>query len=160
MTAVPTSGAAGDTRGPRARWVLTALGTAAVLYGCWGLLSAAERTRPPWAALWFGGGVALHDGLLVPLVLLLAAAVVRWVPLVARPVVQGALVVSGAVSLVALPLVGGFGGNADNPSANPLPYPRNLAIVLAVVWGTAAVVVAVRVLRGRRAGRDLPPTTP
>jgi hypothetical protein len=74
--------------------------------------------------------------------------------------VQGALVVSGAVSLVALPLVGGFGGNADNPSANPLPYPRNLAIVLAVVWGTAAVVVAVRVLRGRRAGRDLPPTTP
>ena len=134
----------------RGRRVLYALGTAAVLYGVWGLFATAEKTRPVFAALWFGGGVAAHDGLLVPVVVLVGAAVVRWVPLVARPVVQGALFVSGAVSLVALPLVGGFGGAAGNPSANPLPYGRNLALVLAVVWAGAAVLVLLRVRRRRR----------
>ena len=144
MSTVPESGEPAPWRG---RWVLYALGAAAVLYGAQGLLGAAEKTRPPFAALWFGGGVALHDGLLVPAVLLVGAAVVRWVPPVARPVVQGALLVSGAVALVALPLVAGLGGAADNPSANPLPYPRNLAIVLAVVWTAAAGLIAVRALR-------------
>ena len=134
----------------RGRWLLYALGTAAVLYGFWGLFATAEKTRPVFAALWFGGGVAVHDGLLVPVVLLLGAAVVRWVPLVARPVVQGALFVSGTVSLVAFPLVGGFGGAAGNPSANPLPYGRNLALVLGVVWAGAAVLVVLRARRARR----------
>ena len=84
-------------------------------------------------------------------------------PVVARPVVQGALCVPGAVTLVALPLVGGLGGAAGGPSANPLPYPRNLALVLTVVWATAALLVTVGGLRdgrARRAHRNARATTP
>ena len=157
MTTVPTAGHMSEAVPQwRGRWVLYALGTAAVLYGGWGLLGAAERTQPLSAALWFGGGVLAHDAVLAPAVLLLAAAVVRWVPTAARAVVQGALLVSGAVTLVALPLVAGLGGAAGNPSANPLPYTRNLALVLAAVWVTAALLVTVRALRDRRARRVHP----
>ena len=155
MTTAPTAPTAGHAPEPvrpwRGRWVLCALGAAAVLYGGGGLLAAAERTRPLAAALWFGGGVVAHDALLAPALLLVAAAVVRWVPVAARAVVQGSLFVSGALTLVALPLVGGLGGAAGNPSANPLPYTRNLALVLTAVWVTAALLVAVRVRRDRRA---------
>lgn len=137
----------------RGRRLLHALGAAAVLYGGWGLLGAAERTQPLSAALWFGGGVLAHDAVLAPAVLLVAAAVARWVPAGARAVVQGALLVSGAVTLVALPLVAGRGGAAGNPSANPLPYARNLALVLAAVWATAVLLVAVRAWRAARGRR-------
>lgn len=154
MTTAATYGLAPEAVRPwRGRWVLYALGTTAVLYGGSGLLGAAERTRPVAAALWFGGGVVTHDALLAPAVLLVAAAVVRWVPVAARAVVQGALFVSGAVTLVAIPLVGGLGGAAGNPSANPLPYTRNLALVLTVVWATAALLVTAGRLRDRRVRR-------
>ena len=154
MTTVPAIGHTPEAVPPwRARWVLYALGAAAVLYGGWGLVGAAERTQPLSAALWFGGGVLAHDAVLAPAVLLVAAAVVRWVPVAARVVVQGALFVSGAVTLVALPLVAGLGGAAGNPSANPLPYTRNLALVVAAVWATAALLVTVHGLRDRRARR-------
>ena len=134
----------------RGRWLLYLLGVAAVAYGGYELLVTAGKTHPPAAAIWFAGGVVAHDAVFVPVVLLGAAAVVRFVPRVARPVVQSALFVSGSVFLVALPLVWGLGGNAGNPSTNPLPYGRNLAIVLAVVWAVAAVLVVRRVLRARR----------
>ena len=134
----------------RGRWLLYLLGVAALVYGGIELLGTADRTNPPAAALWFAAGVVVHDFVFVPLVLLGAAVLVRWVPRVARTVVQGALFVSGAVFLSALPLVWGLGGAAGNPSANPLPYGRNLAIVLAVVWAVAALLVARRVLLARR----------
>jgi hypothetical protein len=154
VTTVPAAGHAPEAVPMwRARWVLYALGAAAVLYGGWGLLGAAERTQPLSAALWFGGGVLAHDAVLAPAVLLVAAAVVRWVPVTARAVVQGALLVSGAVTVVALPLVAGLGGAAGNPSANPLPYARNLALVLAAVWATAALLVGLRAWRAFRLRR-------
>ena len=150
MTAPGGVGRAEQAPQWRGRWVLYVLGVAAIAYGALELAGAAERTRPIWAAVWFGGGVVAHDAVLVPAVLLIAAAVVRWVPRPVRTVVQGALFVSGAVVLVAFPLAGGFGGGAGNPSANPLPYGRNLLLVLAAVWAASAVLVACNALRGRR----------
>jgi hypothetical protein len=94
--------------------------------------------------LWLGAGVLLHDVVLAPIVLLGAAFVVRCIPRVARPVVQGALFVSGALLLVSLPLLTGRGGAPDNPTTNPLLYERNLGLVTAAVWAVAAVLVAIR----------------
>jgi hypothetical protein len=66
-----------------------------------------------------------------------------------RAVVQGAMLVSAAVALASLPLWRGYGGSPDNPTVNPLPYGRNLAIVLGAVWAVAAVLIAVRARRAR-----------
>ncbi|CAM5634410.1 hypothetical protein SAVIM338S_06108 [Streptomyces avidinii] len=130
-----------------ARWVLG---------GC-GLLLIAAGGRLLWVlpdpagvALWLGGALVVHDGIIAPLVLAAGAAVAA-VP--ARGVVRGALLTAGALVLVTLPLLLRPGAPA-NPSALPLPYGRNLAVVLAVVAVTAvAVALGPRLARARRGPR-------
>ncbi|MFB7280867.1 hypothetical protein ACFCZV_27540 [Streptomyces hydrogenans] len=74
----------------------------------------------------------------------------RW-----RGTLRGALVVAGCLVLVTLPLLVRPGA-PPNPSALPLPYGRNLAIVLAVVaaGATAYVLVQRRRERAQRDGGD------
>lgn len=139
-----------ETPAWRGRWVLYALGALAVAYGMGGLLldaAVGDRTR---AAVWFVGGAVAHDALLAPAVLLVAALAVRYVPAPARAVVQGALFVSGVLVLVSVPLLTGRGGVPDNPTTNPLPYGRNIVLVLLFVWAVAGLLVARRVLAARR----------
>ncbi|WUI03245.1 hypothetical protein OHR68_16015 [Spirillospora sp. NBC_00431] len=101
---------------------------------------------------WFAGAAILHDGVLVPVVLVAGLATGR-LPAAYRRVVRAALVIAGCVTAVALPLVLGYGRRADEPSRLPLPYGRNLAIVLAVIAAAAAVTAAIRALTTRRARR-------
>jgi hypothetical protein len=92
-----------------------------------------------------------HDGVWLPLVLLAGAVLNRVVPARHRSSVRVAAIVVAALGLAALPLALGLGRTADNPSALPLDYGRNLGLVLAAVAVTTGVVVF---LRGRvRTGR-------
>jgi hypothetical protein len=130
------------------RALLAALGLAALGYGAYGLLT--DGGANPIGQLVFAAVLlAGHDFVVVPLVVLAGVALARWVPAPARTPARAALVVSAAVSLVALPFVVGAGRIADNPSAFPQSYGRNLAIILAVVWTVAAVWAAVNVRRRR-----------
>ncbi|MFI0487402.1 hypothetical protein [Actinomadura sp. 9N215] len=104
-----------------------------------------------WLA-WFAGAAVLHDGVLVPVVLA-AGLATRPLPAAPRRAVRAALIVAGCVTAVALPLVLGYGRRADEPSRLPLPYGRNLAIVLGLIAAAAAVAVAVRAVAARRAAR-------
>jgi hypothetical protein len=135
------------------RVVLAAAGLAALGYGVDGLLSMSRATHPSIAGAWLIGGIVVHDALLVPATMIVGFALSRLVPAPYRAVVQGALLVSGSVTLASLPLWRGYGGSADNPSADPLPYGRNLAIVLGVVWAGAALIMAHRAHRAHRARR-------
>ncbi|NKQ23132.1 hypothetical protein [Streptomyces galbus] len=84
---------------------------------------------PTGVLLWLGGAVVLHDALIAPLVLLVGLVVVRGG---ARGPVRGALLVAGALTAVALPVLLRPGRTA-NPSVLPLDYPRNWLIALAAV---------------------------
>ena len=53
-----------------------------------------------------------------------------------------------------LPLALGFGRSTDNPSVLPLPYARNLALIVALIWLLAA---ADRCWRARRPGQPRQP---
>lgn len=100
-------------------------------------------------AVWLVGALVLHDGLIAPLVLA-GGFLIAAVP--ARGVLRGALIVGGSLVLITLPLLV-RPGSPPNPSALPLPYGRNLLLVLAVV-AIAAVVVAVAArYRPRHPGR-------
>jgi len=79
--------------------------------------------------------LVLHDGLWMPLVLL-----------VGRRVRGIGAIVATALAVTALPLALGLGRAADNPSALPLDYGRNLVLLLLAV----AVVTAVAFLTGRK----------
>ncbi|WTS92435.1 hypothetical protein OG904_02675 [Streptomyces sp. NBC_00096] len=130
------------------RWVL----------GCAGLLLIAIGGRllsvlpdPAGVLVWLGGALVLHDGVIAPLVLAAGLAVAAGP---ARGPVRGALLTAGALVLVTLPLLLRPGA-PPNPSALPLPYGRNLAVVLAAVAVAAGVVALVGRWRRQR-GRGRP----
>ncbi|MFC9977969.1 hypothetical protein ACFVH6_44390 [Spirillospora sp. NPDC127200] len=107
----------------KARLPAYAAGGALIAYGGYGLASHVDLLD--WA-VWVGGAVLVHDLVFAPAVLLAGAAVTHRRT-------RAALVVAGAVTLVALPMVLGLGRRPDNASILPLPYGRNLLIVLAVI---------------------------
>ena len=121
-----------------------------MLYGVAGLLADARRTRPAELAAWLVGSAVAHDGLLAPVVFGVGILVARAVPRSIRRFVQAGLVASGMLVAAALPFVGGWGRQPENPSALPGNYGRGLAAVLSVVW---AVVVLLAVREVRRARR-------
>jgi hypothetical protein len=128
-----------------------AAGGALVAVGAYAFFGTGTRTQWRSAATWFAGGVLAHDLLLAPAAVLVGAGLARAVPSAYRGVVQAALYVSGTVALAAVVLVSGKGRDPTVPSQQPLPYGRNLLVVLALIWTVAAFVVAVRVVRARRA---------
>jgi len=137
----------------RTRLLLGALGVAVAAYGAWLLLQ--EGVDHGGADLvdtgvWLAGGVVLHDFVLVPLTLLLGLALVRLLPAGLRAPVAGGLVVLGTVTLMAVPVLGGWGANADNPTILDRNYPVGWLVVAGV---TMLVVVVTIVLRaGGRSG--------
>jgi MFS family permease len=96
--------------------------------------------------VWLGGAVVLHDALIAPLVLLAGLVLVRGG---VRGPVRGALVVAGALTVVALPVLLRPGRRA-NASVLPLDYPRNWLIGMAAVAAVTALSLAVKGLIHRR----------
>nr|MBA3653360.1 hypothetical protein [Actinomycetota bacterium] len=66
------------------------------------------------------------------------------------------LLISGALSLVAWPLVRGYGRSAGNPSILPRNYGAGLAGTLIVVW-TGILVFGVLLRRRRPSQPERPP---
>jgi hypothetical protein len=100
-------------------------------------------TNNPLAVLIFLAGVLIgHDFVLMPAVIGVGALIGRFVPAGNRAVVRVAALCSLAVTVVALPLVLGYGRTPDNPSALPGDYGWGLVIVLGAIWlGTALLVI-------------------
>jgi hypothetical protein len=138
-----------------ARLLLGALGVATIGYA---LLAAAADpdVTPSRHTLFLLAVLALHDALLMPAFLLIGALAHHVAAGPSRAIIQAALIATAAVTLVALPLVLGYGRAADNPSALPRDYPTGLALVLAVIWVGATVAV----LTARLAGSRPRPTPP
>ncbi|MFJ7269951.1 hypothetical protein ACIQV3_25510 [Streptomyces sp. NPDC099050] len=114
------------------------LGGAGLLLIAIGGRLLADLPDPLDVLVWMGGALVLHDGIIAPLVLAAGLAVAA-VP--ARGLVRGALLTAGVLVLVTLPLLLRPGA-PPNPSALPLPYGRNLLLVLAAVAVAAGVMAA------------------
>ncbi|WP_431961716.1 hypothetical protein [Actinacidiphila sp. bgisy160] len=126
------------------RRIAGAVGLALMGVGGYLLLGVRDLTG---VLVWLGGAVVLHDVLIAPLVLLAGSVLDRGG---ARGPVRGALLVMGALTAVALPVMLRPGKPAD-ASVLPLDYPRNWVVTLVAVAVVTALVTVVRgVLRGRR----------
>jgi hypothetical protein len=140
------------------RWFLYAAGTGLAGYGTYGLLTA-DRSAPLAWARFAALVVVANDGLLAPLVIAAGALLVRAVPGASRAYVQSGLFISGAVTLLALPFLLGFGRSPDLPSALPLDYGQGLVITLVAVWlGVGAVAAGHRFTAGRHTTAGRHPT--
>ncbi len=128
------------------RLVLGGVGVALAAYG--GLLLVGRG----WADLvttlvWLGGGVLLHDAVLAPATMVVVAVAATVVPAPWRAPVAVALVVVGAVTLVAVPVLGGFGARPDNPTLLDRPYWSGWAAFVTLAVGAALAAGAVRARR-------------
>jgi hypothetical protein len=107
--------------------------------------------------LFLAGVLLFHDALLMPVFLGVGAVLARTVPGRARATVQAGLIVTAAVTVVALPLLTGFGRRRDLPSVLPRDYVGGYALLLAMTWGC---VVGLEVSRSVRRRRAHPAVTP
>ncbi|MGW2253403.1 hypothetical protein ACWCXH_24875 [Kitasatospora sp. NPDC001660] len=139
----------------RLRAALLLGGLALLGYGLSGLLADSYITAPLDVLVWAVGAAVLHDGLWVPLLCLIGTRHARG------PVLRAWLVVAAAVTAVGLPAVLRGGTDHGNPSLLPLPYLRNLLLVLAATAGIALLIALARRwhTRGLRPRRR-PPADP
>jgi hypothetical protein len=120
------------------RVLIGAAGVGLIGYGAYRIVTGGTATDPGSLGRWLAGGVLGHDVLIAAITAAGGAAVSRLVPARARAVVQGALLVAASLVLISLPVLSGRGGG--NPSADPLDYPRNLALALLAVAAGAVIV--------------------
>ncbi|WP_051552030.1 hypothetical protein [Nocardioides sp. URHA0020] len=134
------------------RWlqvVVAALGVVVGGFGAWLLLSRQDLDQLGNAAVWLAAGVILHDGVLAFATLLVAAFVLPLLPRAARaPAVVG-LVVLGATTLLAVPVLGRFGARPDNDTLLDRNYVAGWLVLAAI---TLVAVVVASVLRSRAGG--------
>jgi hypothetical protein len=134
----------------RLRALLLGLGVLVGAYGAYLLLSRQDGDQLVNAGIWLASGVVLHDFVLAPLVLGLVVIGARIVPVAARVPAASALVVLGAVTLLAVPVLGRYGARPDNPTLLDRDYTAGWLALAGVVL--LATVVATLV-RSRRQGR-------
>lgn len=131
-------------RAPRPRrsfWVGQAIGVAVIAFGLAGLLRNAAQTKPGSWLTFYLGALIVHDLLLAPIVFAVALVLARLVAPWARPAVQAGLLVTGVLVLVAIPVLGAWGRNPNNPSLLPGDPWRDLPIVLVAVWAVVAAIL-------------------
>jgi amino acid transporter len=124
-----------------------------IAVGVRGLLENANRTHPPDWALWFVGADIVHDALFAPAIVAAGVAVTKLVPGSVRRHVQAALIMSGTVSLLVIPILRGYGRRPHNPSHLPRNYLAGLLVLLAAIWTVAFVWAVLALVRGRSAQR-------
>jgi hypothetical protein len=122
----------------RKRTALVATGVLIMAYAAVGALTDPD-VRPGGVLLFLAAVLVGHDAVWMPALLAAGALITRFVRRRHRPAVRAAAISAAAVTLVTLPLVAGLGRSADNPSALPLPYGRNLVIILLVVAGATVL---------------------
>jgi hypothetical protein len=120
-----------------------AAGVALIGVGVFPLMDVRDLTD---VLVWLGGAVVVHDLVIAPVVLLAGLLLVRDG---ARRPVRGTLLVMGALTAVALPVLLRPGRTA-NSSVLPLDYPRNWLIALGAVAAVTAIWSTVRGLGRKR----------
>ena len=101
------------------------------------------------------GGWALasdltHDLVVAPIVCIVAWALGRVLPAVARGPFRWALATTAVLCLIAWPFVRGYGRNPAVPSLLNRNYAAGLAVYVAVVWVVALAWAVVAHLRHQR----------
>ena len=128
----------------RLRVLLGGVGVLLGGYGAFLLLSRQDSDQLVNAAIWLASGVVLHDVVLAPVVLALVVVGARIAPVAARVPAATALVVLGAATVLAIPVLGRFGARPDNPTLLDRDYTAGWFALAGVVLLATVVATLVR----------------
>jgi hypothetical protein len=136
-----------------ARVVLVGVGVVLVGVGGGALVAGVPPRQWTGILLWLAGAVVLHDALFAPLVLIgsrvlrRVGARVSWLQVA---VVQVALVLGAAITLIAIPGIAAQSRGARSSSVLVFPYALHLALAWAAIGVLTAATVLAIALRRRR----------
>ncbi|MDN5803650.1 MAG: hypothetical protein L0H26_03535 [Microlunatus sp.] len=135
-----------------------ALGIAGGLLLGYGAVRLVQGLPPSMLVLlgaWLVGAILIHHGVLSPAVLAIGA-VLRRVPERARAFLQAGLIMAGAVTVIAVPLMVRQFTQPPRKAMLLQHYGVNLALLLGVVVIGSLVAYAIRVARDRAVGERRP----
>jgi len=133
----------------RGFWIGLFLGTPLMVYGAVELVQQAGRPRALDVARWFGGGILLHDLVLVPIVLAVVWAIGRVTPPAVHTPLRAAVLGSALVIAIGWPGLRGYGNRTDNATIHPLDYGSAVLTLLALLWCAALAWSVLRLVRQR-----------
>jgi hypothetical protein len=102
--------------------------------------------------VWMLVALVVHDAVLAPLVVTVGWLLRRLVPDRARRFLQAALIISGLVTVIALPMIYLRGSQPAVKAILLRDYGANLTLIIGVVAVVTLVLYAVRVVRDRARG--------
>ncbi|MDQ6754275.1 MAG: hypothetical protein M3017_12940 [Actinomycetota bacterium] len=135
--------------------VLVAVGVLPLAWGVYGIATTVPPAQIAGIIVWLAGSLVFHDGLLVPVLLIVGAVAVfltRKLSRAGRYLVRLALIIGAVVLLVVLPLIY-TAPRTGTPTALAMPYALNLGIFLLVLAAATAAGVGIAQHR-RRKGTD------
>ena len=131
-------------------WVALVAGWAVIGYGAWVMVANAAETHPVNMGVFLVGLLLLHDLVIAPLTIAIAGGLRGRLPRVARGALAGAVMISAVTVALVVPAAI---DRTDKVAGNPTIVPRNpwvgAAIVVALVWLVAGLVVASRLVPER-----------
>jgi hypothetical protein len=134
----------------RTRLALGSAGAALMLFGVFRILQNSNQTDPRGLARWLIGAVIIHDGILVPSTMLIGFILTHVFKPRMRRYVQGALVTSGLITIIAIPLIDRRGSQPAVKALEQQNYGLHLEILVALVFGLTALAYLTQVLLDRR----------
>ncbi|WP_149359585.1 hypothetical protein [Lolliginicoccus suaedae] len=134
------------TRTTALRVAMIATGIAAIGYGA---LLALSRSTPEIlsAAIWFGGGIIIHDALIAPLSLAVGYSGRTVLPRTWWAPIATAGLCTATLLAVAVPVLGREGARPDNPTVLDRDYTTGLAIAVGAIWVIALLLGTIRARR-------------
>lgn len=109
------------------------------------LLDSVNPTRYVGILAWMAGAIIVHDGIIAPIVFVVALGMRRAgkkIPSAVIAILQGAIVLGAIVGLIVLPEVIKKSLGTANPTVLPLDYGFNLIVFYAIIAVVTAVVIA------------------
>lgn len=135
------------------------IGLPIIAYGIRGVLVDSVRTHPFELARWVVGIALVHDLVLVPIVLVLGAVVRKMVrDDRARRAIRAGFIMSASLTLVAWPLIRGYGRRASVPSLLPRNYLMGFVVYLVITWVFVVCMIALTRMRRVLGRSDLSET--
>lgn len=144
----------GTGTGMGLRMGLGGLGVVVGLYGAYLLLSRQDLDRLVSAAIWLGGGVVAHDGFIALAAIGAVGLGARVLPKASRAPAAVAFAVLGPLTLIAIPMLGRFGAEADNPTLLDRNYWLGWSGLVVLGLSIALVASLVRARRTTSAAGD------
>ena len=133
------------------RIILAVAGISLGLFGVFRLVTEIGVHSLLALALWMLAALAIHDGILSPTVIAVGGTLRRLVPDRARRYLQIVLIMSGLITVIAVPMIFLRGSQPAVKALLLRNYGFNLILIIAIIGVINLILYAVRVARDRSA---------